>query len=62
MPEREGKNRVCGCKALMHGLVVLYRTHTTHTQGPTPSFLQHEHTRTVRYADRRRMMELQSGQ
>lgn len=32
MPEREGKNRVCGCKVLMHGLVVLYHTHTTHTQ------------------------------
>lgn len=32
MPEQEGKNRVCGCKVLMHSLVVLCRTHTIHTQ------------------------------
>lgn len=31
MPEREGKNRVCGCKVLLH------HTHTTSTHRFSPS-------------------------
>lgn len=47
MPEREGKNRVCGCKVLMHGLVVLYHTHTTHTHKGQLQVFRSTHTRAL---------------
>lgn len=48
MPERDGKNRVCGCKVLMHG----WRCTTPiHTQGQLQVFSSRHrralyHTRT----------------